>query len=50
MSTDDADAGERVAEHRDALETLADSDLACGWIAERLLETAADDGEQGDER
>lgn len=28
---------EAIAENRDALETLAESDLSCSWIAEELL-------------
>lgn len=36
---------EAVRESRDALETLAESDLACSWVAEALLD-AADEAEE----
>lgn len=32
--------GNAVTDHRDDLEALAESDLACNWIAEALLEAA----------
>lgn len=35
---------ELVRENRDALETLANSDLPCAWAAETLLDAADSDG------
>jgi hypothetical protein len=40
---------EAVEENRTHLETLAESDLACAWIAEALLEATDDDGRSGHE-
>ena len=36
-------------EQRDALESLAESDLPCDWIAESVLETVAEDSPQDDD-
>jgi predicted RNA-binding Zn-ribbon protein involved in translation (DUF1610 family) len=36
---------EVIAEHRDTLTTLADSDLPCSWIAKELLATEPTEGE-----
>jgi hypothetical protein len=35
-----SDTRRRIQDHRESLEALAESDLACSWIAEELLETA----------
>jgi hypothetical protein len=35
----------RVRHNRDALEDLADSDLACAWVADALLDAADVDGD-----
>lgn len=37
MKADDA-VRERIAEHQEALEAIADSDLPADWVAEALIE------------
>lgn len=39
---------QRVRENRDALEDLADSDLACAWVADALLDAAHGDSDPVD--
>jgi len=36
---------QRLQDHRDDLQDLADSDLPCAWVADALLDVA-DDGDQ----
>jgi hypothetical protein len=39
------DGRRRIQQERESLEALAESDLACSWIAEELLEAATMEAE-----
>jgi hypothetical protein len=41
---------QRLQDHRDDIQDLADSDLPCAWVADALLDIADDvDGDTGDD-
>lgn len=42
-SSDSVGGIEKIDNHREELETLADSDLPCDYIAEALIEVASDE-------